>query len=74
MGLFSNIFGFFKKLWQKPPKPIKADGPTVTSVYLLKADGKTYRVTKYSDGTTKKEPYNEDDPTGVGGFLDDIRH
>lgn len=53
---------------------IKA-GRVAVSSSLVVEGGKTYKITRYNDGTSTKEPYDASDPTGVGHFLDDLgRH
>lgn len=74
--MFKYIWNTIKSwIFGKPSPSIRPDGPTVVESYFVldSEDGKAYKVTKYSDGTTKKEPCDAQDPTGIDDFLDDIR-
>ena len=73
--MLGSIWNFVKSwIFGKDPKPIKPEGPVVVNSYLLREDdGTIVRVIKYSDGSTKKEPYDAQDPSGVDDFIDNIR-
>lgn len=73
--MFSKIAGFFKfifGLFGKGPGPISSDGPKVMTTWVETVGGKKYKVTSYSDGTTKKEPYDASDPSDIDGFIDGL--
>jgi hypothetical protein len=67
--LIKRLFAIFGK---SDNNGIIHTGPTVVSTRTETVDGKTYLIEEYSDGTSKRKPINESDPTGVGDFLDDI--
>jgi hypothetical protein len=67
--LVKRIFEVFGK--SGDPATIHT-GPTIVRTRIETVGGKKYLIEEYSDGTSKRKPLNESDPTSVGNFLDDI--
>lgn len=73
------MFDFVKKIWRwifggKDTPVIRPDKPTVVSVTIEERAGKKYKITQFSDGTKKEEPYDEEDPSNIDDFLGRIGH
>jgi len=73
MGKIGSFFKWISGFFKRPPKPIDYDGPAVVATWTeTDENGKIYKITKYSNGKEKREPYDASDPSGVDDFLDDI--
>lgn len=70
--MFGRIWSLIKYFFLgQPIKPI-SPGTVVVATWLEHVRGKVYIVKEYSDGTIVKELSDNDDPTNIGSFLDDV--
>lgn len=64
-----NIIKWVKGLFGGSTKPPITAGPVVVKVEI---EGR-FKVIYWSDGRVERVEYNENDPTDVGAFLNNIR-
>ena len=68
-----NVFRMLSGLiFGKKHDTIKPNKPIVVSVKIVERNGLKFKITKYKNGETKTEPYNEEDPSNIDDFIDDI--
>ena len=68
MSVLKKILGIFFKSKKKDPVPVDK---VVVSASIITEDGKKYVLREFNDGTTERVPYDDENPTGVGGLTDD---
>lgn len=68
-GIFSFIGKILSLFRKKPPV---TPGRFLVSTRIETIDGKKIQITTYSDGTTERKEINDDDPTNVGSFINNL--
>jgi hypothetical protein len=73
LGIINKILGWILDfIIGRIKQPVINTKPVVVETWCQSIGTSIYLFTKYSDGSVTKEKWDEEDPTGVSDFINDI--